>query len=421
MIKQSLLGCYRGLDLTDEKGMLCGRILADLGADVLKIEPPGGDAARQVGPFYHDQADPEKSLFWMTHNLNKRGITLDLGSSEGKELFTKLVAKVNFIVESFAPGYLDSIGLGYEALAAINPAIVLTSITPFGQSGPYKDYVGADLIVGALGGLMSDCGDPDREPVQVTSPQSYMGACAEAAEGTMLALYEVGSSGQGQHVDVAAIESVAWAVSEKLPYWTIYQYDRTRAGGNLRFMLLGTREDIHLPLMWECKDGFICYAFLGGLPGARNNQKLVELMDARGMATDALKAMDWSKFDLLATDPRELDEKFTQPMKAYFKVCTKRDLYDLAVANALSLYPVNDAKEIREDVQIDVRGFWATVEHPELGDKITYPGAFAIFSETPISFDRRPPLIGEHNEEVFVKELGCSQEQIAQWKKSKAI
>ena len=144
-----LKGC-RALDLTDEKGFLCGKILADLGTDVIKIEKPGGDKSREIGPFWHDVSDPEKSLCWLAYNSNKRGITLNMTVDDGQKLFKSLVKNSDFVLESFHPGYLDSLDLGFPTLRKINPGIILVSITPFGQSGPYKDYAASDLIAMAI-------------------------------------------------------------------------------------------------------------------------------------------------------------------------------------------------------------------------------------------------------------------------------
>jgi len=160
--EEGMLSPYRVLDLTDTNGLLCGKLLGDLGADVIKIERPGGDAARNLGPFYHDEADPEKSLFWFAFNTSKRGITLDIETAEGQETLKSLVKGADFVIESFPPGYLDRLGLGYSALEKINPRIILVSITPFGQTGPYKDYKAPDIVAFAMGGYMYPFGDPDR-------------------------------------------------------------------------------------------------------------------------------------------------------------------------------------------------------------------------------------------------------------------
>ena len=147
-----LLSPYRVLDLTDERGLLCGKILADLGADVIQIEPPGGSTAREIGPFYKGDIHPEKSLFWWAYAINKRGITLNLETLDGRQLLQRLVKDAHFLIESWPPGYLQSLGLGYEALAAINPALIVVSITPFGQDGPYAHYKATDVVGMAMGG-----------------------------------------------------------------------------------------------------------------------------------------------------------------------------------------------------------------------------------------------------------------------------
>lgn len=174
--QESLLDGYRVLDLTDEKGLLCGRMLADLGADVIKIEKPGGDPARFRGPFYKDDPHPEKSFYWFALNLNKRSVTLDVETADGRDIFNRLVKTADFVIESFPPGHMKDIGLGYEALEKINPRVILTSITPFGQTGPYKDWKASELVAWAMGGFMFLCGDADRAPVQIACPQSYFHA-----------------------------------------------------------------------------------------------------------------------------------------------------------------------------------------------------------------------------------------------------
>ena len=152
---ESMLAPYRVLDLTDDKGFYCGQLLGSLGADVIKIERPGGDPARNIGPFFHDIPDPEKSLFWLALNSNKRGITLNIEAANGKEIFKRLVKTADVVVESSAPGYMDKLGLGYSELEKINPGVVMTSITPFGQTGPYRDYKASDLVCWAMGGLLT--------------------------------------------------------------------------------------------------------------------------------------------------------------------------------------------------------------------------------------------------------------------------
>ena len=197
-----MLSPYRVLDLTNERGLLCGQILGDLGADVIKVEPPGGSSARRIGPFFQDQPDPNRSLYWWSYNRNKRSITLDVTRSEGREILLRLAKNAHFLIESDSPGYLASLGLGYQHLAATNPALIGVSITPFGQDGPKANYADSDLVILAAGGPLVLTGDDDRAPVRVSVPQGYLHACADAAVGTLAAHHERCFSRLGQHVDI---------------------------------------------------------------------------------------------------------------------------------------------------------------------------------------------------------------------------
>jgi len=401
-----LLSPYRVLDLTDEKGLLCGKILGDLGADVIKVERPGGDPARRIGPFYRNIVDPEKSLFWFAYNTNKRSITLNIETSDGKEIFKRLVKSADFVVESFPPGYMEGLSLGYSVLSKVNPKVIVASISPFGQTGPYAKYKASDMVVFAMGMLMSQCGDLDRAPVQVGFPQAFLNAAADAAVAMMIAHYYRQMTGEGQYIDVSAMESVLWAGSEVIPEWTFLKHEAKRPG---RFHVRPTAPD--RPIVWECKDGYCNYLILAGQPGERNNRKLVEWMDEEGMATDYLREKDWPSWDWTSTTEEELNS-IVEPIAKFFKSHTKAEIRDEAVKRNISLYPVYDSRETIENPQLKARNFWVEIEHDELNDVITYPGAFGRFSETPISCFRRAPLIGEHNREVYKGEMGFSDDDI---------
>ncbi len=391
----SALSPYRALDLTDEKGFLCGKILADLGVDVIKVERPGGDPDRHTGPFYHDIPDPQKSLHWLAFNASKRSITLDIESSGGQENFKKLVRNADFVIESSPPGYLDSLGLGYPVLGKINPRIIMTSITPFGQSGPYKDYKSSDIVSMAMGGLMYTLGDPDRPPVRVSAPQAYVLAGAEAAVGTLIAHHYRELMGEGQHVDTSIQESVVLALMESPMLWEFQKVNERRLGSVRRMATFPGGERI----VWPCKDGYVTtMPVMGGMIGAATSKGLVELADAEGLAPDFLKEIDWPKLDMREMTMERLN-RLLAPIGEFFKRHTKAELHEMAFSKKIMLYPVNTVRDIMEDTQLRTRDFWVKVEHPELGTTITYPGAFARLSETPCRL-RRAPLIGEHNEEI---------------------
>lgn len=401
---QAPLSPYRALDLTDEKGMLCGRILGDLGVDVIKIEVPGGDRSRNLPPFYGDIPHPEKSLVWFAYNANKRGITLNIRTKEGQRIFLLLLKRTHFVLESFPPGYLDEIGLGYSTMKEANPEIILTSITPFGQDGPYKEFKATDIISMAMGGLMYLCGDSDRSPLRPSFPQAFLHAGAEAAVGTLIAHYYRETTGQGQQVDVSIQESVLPTLMNARHFWDLNQVVLQRAGS----FRMGLSSEARQKLIWRCKDGYITFALIGGAFGAPTNKALMQWVEAEGFATDFLRQVDWDAFDMATTSQEYLDS-LAEPMDIFFRQHTKMELYQGALKRGIMLYPVNTMEDIAQDHQLKARGFWEAVAHPELNTIISYPGAFIKFSQTPCCISRRAPLMGEHNQEIYHGELGFSE------------
>ncbi|MDD5093352.1 MAG: CaiB/BaiF CoA-transferase family protein [Dehalococcoidia bacterium] len=405
------LAPYRVLDLTDEKGMFCGRILGDLGAEVIKVEEPGGDQSRNIGPFYHDIPHPEKSLPWFAYNANKKGITLNLRSSDGREIFKRLAKTADFVIESFAPGYLDNLELGYPTLSQVNPRIILVSITPFGQSGPYKDYKASDIVSVAMGGLMYVTGDPDRPPVRVSVEQSHLHAGAQAAIGSLLALHHRTLTGEGQIVDVSIQESMIPAIPELLSHWEFGQRKVPRSGPYV------FRGEAWQRATWPCKDGQIGMRILTGVY-AKAIIPLVEWMDEEGMAGN-LKQVKWEEIDVGQLTQEEYDSWEDQFMK-FFLRHTKEDLYREAVKRGIHLLPAYAPDELLTDRQLLSRNFWVDVEHPELGANITYPGPAARLSATPLGIRRHSPLIGEHNQDIY-GELGISAKELVTLKESGII
>ena len=408
-----MLSPYRVLDLTDEKGLLCGKILGDLGADVIKIERPGGDPARSIGPFYHDEPDPEKSLFWFALNTSKRGITLNIETADGQKIFKKLVKNADFVIESFPPGYLDKLGLDYKALEKINPGVILVSITPFGQTGPYKDYKTSDIVAWALGGYLAPFGDSDRPPVRISHhSQAYLHAGADGAMGALTALYHRGSAGEGQQVDVSIMDAVAQCTENLAGVRGVGKRFR-KPGGE---MSPGANHIARKA--YRCKDGWLSWAF----GSSRNSpgRPLIEWMDSEGMADDFLRNFDWDRPDFPKTTQDEMDRMEKQAAR-FFLSHTKAELLDGAVKHGIMLYPVSTTADMLENPQLIARQFWVEVEHPELGVNITYPGPFGCASETPLGISRRAPLIGEHNREIYEKELGISKARLTILKKAGVI
>ena len=403
-----LLNSYRVLDLTDKNGFLCGRILADLGADVIKIEKPGGDPSRNLGPFYHDIPDPEKNIYWYVYNLNKRGITLNIESEDGKQIFKQLSKTADFVIESFPPGYLDNLGLGYEVLSKVNPRVVVTSITPFGHDEPYRNYKATDIIVMAMGGLLYITGTPDKPPLRISLPQAFLLASAHGAAASMVAHFYRETSGEGQHVDVSAQECVLWEIANAIPLYELNRNILKRAGSFLSGRWNGTRQR----LLWKCRDGYVLFYILGGAFGIKTNKAIVQWMEEKDMLPDYLENFDWSVFDM-ANQTQEMQDLIESPIADLFMEYTKNELYDQAQKRGIMLCPVCNSKDIFENDQLKYRDFWTEIKHPELDGSITYPGAFAKLSRTPIEIKSRAPLIGEHNNEVYQNELGLSLSEIS--------
>lgn len=404
-----MLGQLQALDLTDEKGYICGHLLGVLGVDVIKVEPPGGDAARNIGPFYHNIPDSEKSLYWFAYNLNKRGITLNIETADGQEIFKRLCKKADFVIESFPAGYMDGLGLGYSTLSAINPRIIMTSITPFGQTGPYKDYKASDIVGMAMGGLMMyTTGEPDRPPLRISLPQAYLNAGVGAAMSTMVAHYHRDATGEGQHVDTSMQACMAVIGDNLIPMWQLKKLNAHRAGS---FMTARTEGGANQRLVWACKDGYVLFILIGGGTGIKTNRAITEWINSEGMAPDYLLQINWDLFDP-GSQTQELQQRLEEPIAKFFASHTKAELYEGAIKRGIMLYPVSDIKDVVENSQLRSRDFWIQVEHPELNDTIIYPGFPAKFSETPCRVRFRAPLIGEHNQEIYQVDVGLSQEEI---------
>ncbi|MBI4216669.1 MAG: CoA transferase [Chloroflexi bacterium] len=415
----TLLGPYRVLDLTSELGLMCGKMLGDLGADVIKLERPGGDPARNRGPFYKDQVHPEKSLFWFAHNVNKRGLTLNIRCADGQELLKRLVTTADFLIESYAPGFLESLGLDYEDLSQINPRLVMVSITPFGRTGPKARHKMSELTMWASGGEMYLTGDPDRAPLWISLPQAGLQGSLEALAGAMVAHWHRENTGEGQHVDVSIQEAVIWQLmGTPIGLWACHGENQQRRG------TMQVQPKATYPGAGQCKDGFFTGGILGGgasLHTVRTQQGLVSWMDAEGRATPELKGYDWRRFDGRSVTQEEAD-RLAKPILDFYKTKTVRQIHEEGVVQRrMTTAAFYTAKDVLADPQLQARDYWVKLEHPELGESLTYPGAYAKMSETPLKFRRRAPLIGEHNDELYRGELGLSASELALLKGRRVI
>ena len=390
-----MLKGYRVLDLTDEKGSVCGKILGDLGADVIKVEKPGGDPARRIGPFFHNISDPEKSLHWCSFNSSKRGITLNLRDPEGREIFKKLSDKTDIIIESFAPGYMDMLGLGYAAMSVSNPRLIMTSITPFGQTGPYKDRKVSDLAILAMSGLMSITGDSDRPPLRMCLDQTYSLGGIHGVVGTLLALHYRRTSGEGQYVDVSIYEAAVRGNYWEPARWE-FLHELVKRSGN-RF----PRAQAKGLQLWRCKDGYITWLLSGGVTGAKQMNALVSWMSELSQA-DILKNIDWGALHLSTISQEELGS-WEIIIEKFFMNFSLDELEREAIARGIPMARLNRVDHVVHDEQLIARDFWEQLPIPGTTETIGHPAFPYITSEGSVRVRNRAPLIGEHNEEIYEK------------------
>ena len=405
-----MLSPYRVLDLTTERGLLCGQILGDLGADVIKIEPPGGSSARRLPPFYNDTPDPNGSLYWWAYNRNKRGVTLDVTKSEGKALLQRLIAKADFFIESDNPGTMAKLGLSYQDLAALSPALVYVSISAFGQDGPKASYEDSDLVILAAGGPLILTGDDDRPPVRISVPQAYLHACVEGVMGALLANHERQRSGHGQYIDVSAQQAVTQATQAMILAAPLGEAEIQRMGGGVKIGPMKIR------LVWPAKDGYVAITFLFGTAFAHFTKRLMDWIYAEGLCDEATKNTDWVGFGGLLFSGKGFDEyeRLKLIVEEFTKTKTKAELLQGALERGLVMAPITRIDEVVSSPQLAARHYWQELLHPELGKSFRYPGPFVKFSETPITYRRRPPLIGEHNRDVYIDELGLTEKELTE-------
>jgi len=382
----------RVLDLTREPGFFAGKLLGDLGADVVKIEPPGGDPARRRPPFWGGVVDPERSLLWLALNTSKRGITLDLDRPRGRALFLDLAGHADVVLETEAPGGMASRGLGWLALQAQNPRLVHCAITPFGQDGPRAGWRGSDLTVVAASGNLYSTGDPDRAPVRCTLPVSYYHGGIEAAVGVVFGLVAREQTGAGQHVDVALQEAMVMPNIGTAAMFKMTGNRGSRAGAFMRQEKSVARE------IWPCRDGFVSFALRGGAARIPGLVAMVRYMDEHGMASPALKAMDWKTYNHNLLTQDEVDA-LSREFAAFFATKTTTELYHAACERNLMLAPINTPREITASVQLAAREFFVDVATTR--GTLRYPGAFARSTAARIGIARPAPRLGEHTAEVL--------------------
>ncbi len=403
MSQQALAG-YRVLDLGQYiAGPFCTKLLAGLGAEVIKVERPDGDPARRVGPFVKDDPNPEKGLLYLYLNTGKKGITLNLKSDTGKKVFKDLVKDADVLVENFRPGVMADLGLDYETLEKINPGLIMTSISSFGQTGPYRDFKASDLTLMSMGGLVHMCGDVSREPITYGGSQAQYQGGTNAFTAIMIALFYKNKSGEGQYIDISMLECIA-SILEQFDhsFWT--------SGGV--YERSGPRWANISPWgIYHCKDGYI------GLVRSASIARWWQF--AEMMGKPELKDF---KYVAMPSDPRErtlLMDEIDATMYDWLMDHTVDEIYREGQSRGIPCAPVRNIKDLYEWCQMVERGFFVEIDHPVAG-KALYPGAMMKMTGTPMETGRAP-LLGEHNDEVYYKRLGYSKEDMAKMKENGVI
>jgi len=379
----------RVLDLSGPMGNYCGKLFSDMGADVILVEPPSGTRLRSEPPFLDGLPGPERSLSFAYHNTSKRGITLNLDSASGQNLFRKLAQTADVIIETEKPGVMRRRGLDFDALAKLKPGLVFTSITPFGQSGPYAQYETEDLIALALGGFLYLAGYPDAAPTRAYGDQAYLCANMYGAVATMLAVLESEASGIGQHVDLSMQECVVLAMENAMQIYDLESVVRKRYAGIQRYAGTG---------VFECKDGYV-YMMAGGIGANMFWKRSVQWLTDEGMpGVERLQGEEWT-LDYLKTD--EAKQIFAEVFTPWVRTRTKAYLYHEGQKRRTPVAPINSPADILDNRQLRYREYFVEVMHPLRGKPLMMPGAPYKLSETPWRIQRPAPRLGEHNAEVW--------------------
>ena len=393
-----LLPPYRVLDLSGPEAVFCGKLLADYGADVVKVEPPSGDPGRATGPFADDQADSERSLYFLFYNTNKRSITLDLQSERGQALFKQLIAKSDVVLESYPVGYLASLGLGYDSLQEINPGLVMASVTPFGQTGPWKDYKSTDLIALASSGFMQITGDPDGPPLRQGNEQSHFPGAQYAAASILAALYYRDmAGGAGQYIDVSLQEALITYYTDAHPAlaWMQMGENVTRVGHNSTLVIpLGA---------YPSQDGWISAGIITPREWDALAEWIYEVTGNEEVLNEDYKGGN--------QDRAPHNDMITALVIDFTTRFTSEYLFHEGQRRNLVFIPVNTVSDLLADPQLEASNFWFDLDHAETGS-LKYP--LGVYDSEEVSPATNPaPRLGQDNNAIYGGELGISPEELA--------
>lgn len=386
----------RVLEIADASGVYCGKLLADMGADVIKIERPGGDTARWIPPFWNDEPGSDTGLYFLYTNTSKRSVTLDFARPEGRELLLALARTADLIVETLPPGRLDALGLGFDALRRVRPSIVLTSITGFGQTGPRRDWRSCDLVASALGGQMYVTGEEADPPVKLAGSQAYMMASTYAASSSLIALFAAGRSGEGQHVDVSLQEGMASVTHiAGAGKWLDDGIVPRRRGSSL-FASVPSGA-------YRCRDGLV---YVNVNRPAHWKAIAAWIHEVTGIE---------EVLDPMFEGPGANRIEYRDLLDVYISELTARltvdEVYREGQRRHIAVTPVYGAADLLRDEHLAARGYFVEADHGERG-RLRYPGAPFRPSATPWRLRSAAPRAGEHTHEILCGELGVDEDRL---------
>jgi len=387
------LSGLRVLDLTEERGPYAGKVMADLGADVVLVERPEGNRARSFGPFKDDSPGIDNSLYFLNFNTNKKGITLNLESSRGRDIFIRLASSCDVVVEDFPIGRMHSLGLDYSALCEKNPGIIMASVTGFGSSGPYARYKSPDIVSMAMGGLTYVNGPTDAAPVTAPCEQANHSVSVTAVFGILAALLVRTKTGKGQSVELSSQRAVAAITGGVWQFGAITNIAK-RSGS--QFGAVPGR-------IFPCKDGYVHILTI------RPNHWL-GFLEVLGNP-EALRGNKWLAMEFRNANPDIIDAYVTEFTMAH----SKMEITGMCQEKGVPCAPVNEPADLYRDSHIRQRGTFTEIEHPVAG-RFPVVRPVPVFSRTICRTDRPAPLLGQHNSEIFCGELGMTTIELAQLK-----
>lgn len=400
----------RVTEFTDEIGSYCGRLLADLGADVVKVEPPGGGRQRNSPPFVRGhEGEPDFSLSYWVHNTSKRSVVLDLDDPGGQRSARALALTSDIVLEDYPVGFLAAHGLGYGELHTAKPALVYTSATGFGQTGPHAGYAYSDIVGQAMGGIMTLAGEPADPPNTIYGQQANVSASIQAAQGTLIALLHAEATGEGQLVDVSAQESLSMSQETAMQTWDLQKRNRVRAGerGGLPITLPGNG-------LYRTSDGYVFLFILA--PAGGEFPDLVAWLRERGAQGDLdeepyatiCAQLSMGLLTQVMSDPARVAEllprlpQMNAVIERFLLGMTARQAYEEGQARRLLIGIVSTPKDLAENTQLRARNWFVTFPGAVDGSDIEFPGAPYRLSATPIAVSR-PPALGEHTKAVLAE------------------